>query len=560
MVSILADNIVSPLGFTTEQNYSSVRAGESALKLYSGKWNLPEPFVASLFTEEQNRQLQIDGLTRFESIAFASASRAISQADIDVSSPKSIFILSTTKANVELLGSADCDSECIMPASSARLIAKKLGFTNEPIVVCNACISGLSAQTLAFRLLSAGEYDNAVVCGADCQSAFIVSGFQSLKAVSPEQCRPFDIERMGLNLGEAAATIVLSTEKTGKWSIEDACVRNDAHHISAPSPKGEGAFRAMNYVLGDAGNVAVVGVHGTATMFNDQMESKAVERMGLSDIPLSALKGYYGHTMGAAGVLETILTLRALDDGIVLPSRGFSELGVSGKVSISAEEQKTSKGGMLKILSGFGGCNAAMLVRRTEDCKPRLAAEKTIRKCCSVQISEEGVVIDGSALKTEARGKELLTELYKNHISDYPKFYKMDALSKLAFVASELLLASAKADEDEGRAVILFNRSSSVVSDKAYQQSISNADEFFPSPSVFVYTLPNIMTGEIAIRHGYRGETSLYILAEKNDELMRRIVRSSFADAEMRTAIVGWVDCESDDCFCADMVLLEVEK
>lgn len=560
MVSILADNIVSPLGFTTEQNYSSVRAGESALKSYSGKWNLPEPFVASLFTEEQNRQLQIDGLTRFESIAFASASRAISSADIDVSSPKSIFILSTTKANVELLGSADCDSERIMPASSARLIANKLGFTTEPIVVCNACISGLAAQSLAFRLLSARKYDNAVVCGADCQSAFIVSGFQSLKAVSPEQCRPFDIERMGLNLGEAAATIVLSTEKTGKWSIEDACVRNDAHHISAPSPKGEGAFRAMNYVLGDAGNVAVVGVHGTATMFNDQMESKAVERMGLSDIPLSALKGYYGHTMGAAGVLETILTLRALDDGIVLPSRGFSELGVSGKVSISAEEQKANNGGMLKILSGFGGCNAAMLVRRTEDCKPRTAAEKTIRKRCSVQISEKGVVIDGSALKTEARGKELLTELYKNHISDYPKFYKMDALSKLAFVVSELLLASAKADEDEDRAVILFNRSSSVVSDKAYQQSISNADEFFPSPSVFVYTLPNIMTGEIAIRHGYRGETSLYILAEKNEEQMRRIVQSSFADAEMRTAIVGWVDCESDDCFCADMVLLEVEK
>ncbi|MBQ5478353.1 MAG: beta-ketoacyl synthase, partial [Bacteroidaceae bacterium] len=140
MVSILADNIVSPLGFTTEQNYSSVRAGESALKLYSGKWNLPEPFVASLFTEEQNRQLHIDGLTRFESIAFASASRAISSADIDVSSPRTVFILSTTKANVELLGSANFDSERIMPATSARLIANKLGFTSEPIVVCNTCI------------------------------------------------------------------------------------------------------------------------------------------------------------------------------------------------------------------------------------------------------------------------------------------------------------------------------------------------------------------------------------------------------------------------------------
>ena len=208
MIYRIADNIISPLGETTEQNYQAVKAGRSALRHYDHQWGIPEPFTASLFTEAQNEALAIDGLTRFESMAFTSARKAVEASKIDVSGDNVVFILSTTKGNIELIFDNQEDTG-IYPGTAAKHIAERLGINTKPITVCNACISGVSALVLALRLLEAGLYDYAVVCGADVQNKFTVSGFQSLKAISENECKPFDMERMGLNLGEAAATLVL---------------------------------------------------------------------------------------------------------------------------------------------------------------------------------------------------------------------------------------------------------------------------------------------------------------------------------------------------------------
>ena len=245
-------------------------------------------------------------------------------------------------------------------------------------MVSNACISGLSAQLMALRLLEGGYCDTAIVCGADVLSRFIVSGFGSLKALSPVECRPFDIERCGLNLGEAAATIIYRSssyvgfgnedEDEAMWVCAGGAVRNDAHHVSAPSPKGEGCYMAIRAAMGDlsADSLAFVNAHGTATLFNDEMESVALARAGLLGVPVNSLKGYYGHTMGAAGVLETILSMRAVDRGNILGTRGFHELGVSNPISVSATNSPTTKQSFLKLLSGFGGGNAAMVFERIE--------------------------------------------------------------------------------------------------------------------------------------------------------------------------------------------------
>jgi 3-oxoacyl-[acyl-carrier-protein] synthase-1 len=368
MVYKVADNILSPLGATTAENYQAVKAGRSALMRHDQRWSLPDKVLtASLFSKEQEQQFLISGLSRFESMVVTSAREALSQTTIDVSQPNVILIISTTKGDVELLEES-LDSNILSPADSAQRIAKTLGFTTEPIVVCNACISGLSALILASRLLEDGQYDYAVVCGADSQSRFIVSGFQSLKALSPEPCRPFDMERMGLNLGEAAATMILSTVNcqlsTVNWEIGPGAIRNDATHISNPAKNGEGSYLALKAVVsdGDQKSLAFINAHGTATIFNDQMESVAIERAGLMDIPVNAYKGYYGHTMGAAGVLETILSMSAIDDRTILATQGFEELGVSGHISLSASHQSTSKSAFVKMLSGFGGCNAALLL------------------------------------------------------------------------------------------------------------------------------------------------------------------------------------------------------
>jgi 3-oxoacyl-[acyl-carrier-protein] synthase-1 len=143
-------------------------------------------------------------------------------------------------------------------------------------------------------------------------------------------------------------------------------IRNDANHISGPSRTGEGSFRALQAVIADleqpAEQLAFVNVHGTATPYNDEMESIALERAGLSSVPINALKGYYGHTLGTAGVLETLLSIEAVRHGTVLATRGFTQLGVSRPVDIAAQLRTTARRTFVKLLSGFGGCNAAIRV------------------------------------------------------------------------------------------------------------------------------------------------------------------------------------------------------
>ncbi|MCR5334594.1 MAG: 3-oxoacyl-ACP synthase [Bacteroidaceae bacterium] len=547
-MKIVATNITSPLGFTTRQNLEAVMHGQSHLHTWQGTFGIPEPFCASLFSDSQNHELQVPDMTRFQSLVYRSVSEALSHSNINVASSRTLLILSTTKGDITT------------PLSiAATKIAAKLGFTTKPIVVCNACTSGVCAQILALRLFQTGAYDNIVVCGADLQGKFIVSGFQSLKATSAHPCRPFDMERNGLNLGEAAATIIFSrggAPEEKSWNLLSGDIRNDAHHISNPSKTAEGSYRSIQAVLTPErkDRLSLISVHGTATMYNDQMESVAIQRSGLSDVPVTALKGYYGHTMGATGVIETILAIHFADKGRIPPSRGFSELGVSGRINISDQTITTHPGSVLKIISGFGGCNAALYLERWQESEIRLKP-CDYSTLSSVSITTDTVLRDGVSVSTTQHGRALLTEIYKTHIADYPKFYKMDLLSRLVFVASEMLIRSKTFHDGNECSVILFNRSSSIVADTEYTQTIQPGN-YYPSPSVFVYTLPNICTGEIAIRNNYHGETSFYILPDKDHALMDLIVRASMTEKDNRHIITGWVDCNSDQDFEIELKLI----
>ncbi|MBQ2243576.1 MAG: 3-oxoacyl-ACP synthase [Bacteroidales bacterium] len=562
MIKVLSTNITSPLGLTSQQNYDAVKSGNSALKSYEMWRGVPDRFGASFFSDGQVAELKLDGYTIFESVVIRSMEDAISRSGVDVTSPRTVFILSTTKGNVDELASDQSrDGEYLSPGATAKKIALHFNIPTEPIVVCNACISGVTAQLLADRLISSGHYDNAVVCGADSQSLFTVGGFISFKSLSPEPCRPFDIERLGLNIGEAAATIVFGkcAPSDDGWKIVAGALNNDAYHLSAPSPQGTGSLGVIRATLEgfDASGLATVNAHGTATMFNDQMESKAIAGAGLSEVPLSALKGFYGHTMGASGVLECILTMLSIDDGLILPVKGFEEIGVSGKISVSNLAQETDKRSFLKMISGFGGCNGALLYTRDDTPNAVEELKPTPKATHSVRITESSLEIDGQKVAVESKGKELLLELYKNYVGDYPKFYKMDPFSKVVFLASEILLRQEGDSSDrEGRGVILFNHSSSIVADRRHIATIADEEGFFPSPSTFLYTLPNIVTGEIAIKNGFKGETSLYILDGRSDSLIDKITDSTFANSSIPSMITGWADCSDEDVFEADLKIL----
>ena len=573
MVSVLADNVISPLGETSEENYQAVKEGKSAIHAYAPMTaGIPNSFVASLLSSD------------FEELAFRSAQKAIDASGINVSSTRTVFILSSTKGSIEKLGQTDDDK--LYLGNIAQRIATRLGIQLSPIVVCNACISGLAAMILASRLLVSKKYDYAVVCGADCPGRFIISGFQSLNAMSAFSCQPFDIERQGLNLGEAAATVVLGREITTKsvnngcrkqvWQIGHGYIKNDAYHISAPSKTAEGLYEALLKTMNriDKRNIAFINAHGTATLFNDQMEAIAIHRAELQDIPVNALKGYVGHTLGAAGIMETILCMKAVDDHTVLGTRGYEEVGVSGRIQLSSKHHSTIKTSFIKQLSGFGGCNATLYAQYVGVKPQEFSDSKTngggaanisysVKKKHRVHITPQGIWLDNKEfiIDKEITQNGLLTALYKQIMGNYPKYYKMDGLCRLGFIASELLL---KAERDEGsftedtnktRAIVFFNRSSSIASDKKYLASIVEKDNYFPSPSVFVYTLPNIVTGEIAIRNGYHGETSFYILPHKNELLMQDIIETTFMDEQTTSVLTGWLDYEDSEHFEADLYI-----
>ena len=376
MTVIAGHNIYTGLGFGSDTVYSLAKRGVTELKLREGTFGIPDPFVASLFDRDEidARYASRENhgrLTYMEKAMILSAEGALAMAGVDPSSPDTVFVFSTTKGNVDLLETSPDGSDVCLPLwHSAEIVARHFGNPNEPICVTNACTSGICAQIVAKRMMEQDGYANAVVIGADFLSKFIVSGFQCLKALSPERCRPFDKDRTGLNLSEAVATIVLSSEGRGiGMELEDGCIRNDANHISAPSRTAVGQISAIEKIVDaeKASDIAFINVHGTATAYNDNMESVAIHSCGLDSLPVVSYKSEFGHTLGAAGVLETIISCLSLKDGLVFPTYGYKENGVSYELNISESVREVKGGRFLKIMSGFGGINAAVLYRFVGD-------------------------------------------------------------------------------------------------------------------------------------------------------------------------------------------------
>ncbi len=521
MIYALGTDIVTPLGDLTS-TLRAMRERRSAigepLPSLRGQ-ELVQPVRGALLKDEPI----IEGYTLFETFCIRSAQRAIAKAGIDPTSERCVLILSSTKGDI-----------WTPSATTARHISQAIGMVTTPLVVSLACTSGVSAQLTAYRLLETRIYDTAIVIGADLLIEFVVSGFQCVHAVSENPCKPFDKERDGLNVGEAIGTIILSVSQplrlsTSHWCLLGGAIHNDANHISGPSRTAEGALRCIKDCLAFCqeaevtDDLACISVHGTATNYNDEMEAIALHRAGLDTLPVVALKGYLGHTMGAAGVVETILTMAVLDEGWIPAVLGYNEQGTTYAIGVSKDERKTNKQTFIKMLSGFGGVNAAVAWTKTGG-----EAER--------QRGGEAELI--GEYRIEETG---LTEVYRNKIGDWPKFFKMDSLSKMGFVGTEMVLQQTGVIPDEEKTcVIMANRISSMKDNREFAATIANHDDYFPSPALFVYTVPNVVTGEIAIRHHLYGETSFYILDKESD--LDPILQSTALTTDAKHMIVGWLE------------------
>lgn len=363
--SIIADNIVSPLGATTDENYRMLCQKRSGINPDSGFMNNGIPVWASAIKYKFESSV-VGPYTRFEKLCIYSAADALGHSGITGAESDTVFVLSTTKGNISLIGEQPTD---LALHQSAGKIASHFGSKQKPVVVSNACISGLLAIIIAGRLLESGQYRNAVVIGADELSPFVVSGFGSLMALSEAPCRPFDKDRKGINLGEGGATVVMTNDSrlmhNRSVRVSGVGITNDANHISGPSRSGNELADAVAKALKRSGikaaGLSFISAHGTATLYNDEMEAKAFNTAGLAEVPLHSLKGFYGHTLGAAGVIESVMSIHSLLEGQILPSLNFAETGTSQKVNVNTELRRSDKSHALKTASGFGGCNAAVV-------------------------------------------------------------------------------------------------------------------------------------------------------------------------------------------------------
>jgi 3-oxoacyl-[acyl-carrier-protein] synthase-1 len=363
---VVSSSVISPLGFTSEGNYLKIRQQISGLSQVNDTRLSVNPFFGGHIPTLRSSSTH----TKFEMLCIMAAEVALDKIKLDPS--RTLYILSTTKGNIELLNSSSSDSGRLALHATAKWLAGGIGFQNS-LVVSNACISGVLALIVAKRFLDFKKYSHVVVVGADVLSQFVVTGFESLHALSSEPCKPFDVERNGINLGEAAAAIVLSSKPTElgvtpSIKISGGGLSNDANHISGPSRTGMELGLAVRQALKEAHKtpteIDFISAHGTATVFNDEMEAKAFHALGMENIPLNSLKGYFGHTLGAAGVVETVMSMHSLLNNEVLASKGFDKLGVSQPISVCKELIKKPLATCLKTASGFGGCNAAITLQK----------------------------------------------------------------------------------------------------------------------------------------------------------------------------------------------------
>ena len=237
-------------------------------------------------------------------------------------------------------------------------------------IISAACASGAAAIDYAKRYLIQGIYSDVLIFGYDVISEFVVKGFHSLGALSHDPARPFDKSRNGLTLGDGAALIHLTYDKpsVGDILISGTATSNDANHRTGPSRTGEGLLRAINTVLQDSNltpeDIGAIKCHGTATNYNDAMEAKALFSCFKDNIPpCVSFKGAIGHTSGAGSLLEIAIAANLIKRKSLPPTIGFEYLGVDEPLPIRSSSQQFEKDSILCLSAGFGGLNAAIVIR-----------------------------------------------------------------------------------------------------------------------------------------------------------------------------------------------------
>ncbi len=589
--------MITPLGEGVGKNFSAILRGESGVTGTTDPRITQSALTAGIISEEvyvnvrERLGARAKSLTRTEILTCGCLKSLIQSLPQELQTAlgngRTGIVVATAKGNISALegrcGSGPfipSDDDKVLFSSMARCISEFSGVREPDIrIISNACISGVSAIVAARRMLLVGDYDMVIVVGADTQNRFITSGFASFKSLSQELCRPYDESRCGLNLGEAAGAMALISMpvrwscgldgESGYVTIDGGAVSDDANHISGPSRTGDGLFLAMRNAMKEAGvnaaGIDLLQMHGTATAYNDEMESKAACLVGVQDVPVQSLKPYFGHTMGASGVIETIIAAAEIQEGIIAGTKGYEKSGVSVPLNVSASNRLITRNLVmsnpagkinhcLKTASGFGGTNAAVLLTSSPEAGPvpclRDVHPRKMRKSATVGINAGEVLVNDSTVFSDKSADfgTFIREAFKSRGENNMKFYKMDDLCKLGYVAAAWLLDGIEFGEEEC-GMVLSGKYGCLDTDMKHQQIIDKEGDAASSPAVFVYTLPNVVAGEISIRHHIKGENTWFWSDDRTMSDLKHYASLMAGASDLRYCIIGHLDFLNGEYF-----------
>ncbi len=261
-----------------------------------------------------------------------------------------------------------------LPPCIGDYISDKLSITGESLHISAACASSTAAIAKGAAIIESGRCDSVLICCFDLVTEFVFSGFCSLQAMSPVSCKPFDKNRKGMSIGEGAAFLLLMNSEKAKelnkkpeGKLLGWAVTNDATHITRPDQDGYGLVLAIEKSLAKAGisadSVSAVCAHGTGTLYNDNMEIASFKKVfGKRRVPAFSIKGAIGHTLGAAGGIETAISLECFSQEMIPATIGFSEPEKGAEGMISPEAVKADISYILSTNSGFNGVNGAVIL------------------------------------------------------------------------------------------------------------------------------------------------------------------------------------------------------
>ncbi len=535
-----AREVICSLGSNIEESFSAIERYETNLSRFD------DGTPVCRIDREGLDLGGIEGADRYtfaEQLSILALSSIAKQSGRRVDGERTALIISTTKGNIDSIGS---DFERSYLWAMGDKIASYFGYEGEVTTISNACVSGVSAVAIGARMVESAEVDSVFIVGVDVVSEFVVSGFNSFRSISPDVCRPYDKRRDGLTLGEGCGAVLLTSEplvESGNIVVSGYGMSDDANHISGPSRSGDGLYYAIDAALQlagvESGEIGLINAHGTATPFNDDMESKAIALAGLTSSPCNSLKPYIGHTLGASGVIEIAIAIEQMLRSKLFGVKGYEESGVPFELNVSATHREAEFNHALKCASGFGGTNAAVILSRGSALRSmkRGRYSGTIDECGEVRMLSVDSMSASESLKVEYRSLED-TNL---------KFFKMNNLAKAGYVASCKLLRGVDLSYERRRiGVVLANRSGSLDADLNHQEVVDRRLMEGASPAIFVYTLANIVAAEIAIKHRLQGEAMMFVMEQKRMDFIANYARGLIARDECDAVVYGWCELLRD--------------